>query len=255
MSASGQVLRRDRATLFTGGVLLLTAIAAWAILLAQPDVLMANTGLPAALVFLIAWGVMMAAMMLPSAAPMIALYGAIRRNVSGNAPAGIPTTVFALIYLGLWVVFGLPIYLASVLLNSHIGISDLIPAAIALVLVAAGIYQFTPLKHACLRVCRNPLSFLWARSHNGYRATMTLAVEHAAYCIGCCWALMIVLVAAGAMALNWALLIAVVVLVEKVVPRGELTARIAGVALIGLGVAVVAHPDLVQTLHPDMAGM
>jgi len=217
--------------------------------------LMASTGLPAALVFLIAWGVMMAAMMLPSATPMIALYGAIRRNTSGGAPAGIPTAVFALVYLALWVALGVPIYLASALIDSQIDISGLVPAATALVLVAAGVYQFTPLKRACLKVCRNPLSFLWARSRSGYRATMTLAVEHAGYCIGCCWALMIVLVAAGAMALNWALLIAVVVLVEKVVPRGELTSRITGVALIVLGVAVVTHPDLVQMLHPNTTGM
>jgi len=136
---------------------------------------------------------MMAAMMLPSATPMIALYGAIRRNASGNAPAAISTIVFALVYLALWVALGVPIYLASVLIDSQIDIRDLVPAAAELVLVAAGVYQFTPLKRACLRVCRNPLSFLWARSRSGYCATMTLAVEHAAYCIGCCWALMIVL--------------------------------------------------------------
>jgi predicted metal-binding membrane protein len=216
---------------------------------------MPNTGLPAALVFLTAWAVMMAAMMLPSATPMIALYGAIRRTAPDTASAGIPTAGFALIYLALWVAFGVPIYLASALIDAQIDIMELLPAATAVVLVAAGVYQFTPLKRACLRVCRSPLSFLWARSRSGYRATMRLAVEHAAYCIGCCWALMIVLVAAGAMALDWALLIAVVVLVEKLVPRGEVTARLTGVALIGLGVAVFVHPDLVQLLRPNSMGM
>jgi predicted metal-binding membrane protein len=255
LGVSAEVLARDRTTLVTGSVLLVTAGLAWGALVAQPDMLMANTGLPAALIFLAAWGVMMAAMMLPSATPMIALYGAIRRKVPDNASAGIPTAVFALVYLALWVMFGVPIYVASVVIDSQGDIMDLLPAATALVLVAAGVYQFTPLKRACLRVCRNPLSFLWARSRSGYRGTLMLAVEHAAYCIGCCWALMIVLVAAGAMALAWALLIAVVVFLEKLIPRGEVSARVTGIALIGLGLAVVMHPDLVQMLHPNNMGM
>jgi predicted metal-binding membrane protein len=253
VSASGELLARDRATILTGGMLLLTAIAAWGLLVFQPDLLMANTGLPAALIFLTAWAVMMAAMMLPSAAPMISLYGAIRRSAPGNA--GIPTIAFATVYLALWVAFGVPVYLGSVFIDSRMDIMDILPTATALVLLAAGVYQFTPLKRACLRVCRNPLSFLWARSRSGYRATLRLAVEHGVYCIGCCWGLMIVLVAAGAMALTWALLIAVVVLFEKVVPPGELTARVTGAVLIGLGVAVFVHPDLVQLFHPNAMGM
>jgi predicted metal-binding membrane protein len=123
------------------------------------------------------------------------------------------------------------------------------------VLVAAGVYQFTPLKRACLRVCRNPLSFLLTRSRAGYRGTLGLALEHAAYCVGCCWGLMVVLVAAGAMALHWVLLIAAVVFVEKLLPRGEWTAAIVGSGLLLLGLAVVVHPDLAMVLRPSSTGM
>jgi predicted metal-binding membrane protein len=143
------------------------------------------------------------------------------------------------------------VYVASIAIAAQPGLQDVLPYTVAAVLVGAGIYQFTPLKRACLRVCRNPLSFLWGRSHAGYRGTLALGAEHAAYCVGCCWGLMVVLVAAGAMALNWVLLIAVVVLLEKLVPRGVLVARVTGIALVILGVAVALHPDLAMSLHPE----
>ena len=233
----------------------MVALAAWVTLVLQPEASMPSSGVAEALVFLGAWGVMMAAMMLPSATPMIALYGALRRDAAGNGPAGISTALFALVYLALWVAFGIPVYLASIAVGARTDLAAALPYALAVVLVAAGIYQFTPLKRACLRVCRNPLSFLWARSRAGYGATLTLALEHAAYCIGCCWGLMVVLVAAGAMALNWVLLIAVVVFLEKLLPHGELAAWGAGGALVVLGVAVAAHPDLAMVLHPSAMGM
>jgi predicted metal-binding membrane protein len=245
-----QSLARDRASLVTGGVLVLVALLAWVVLFVQPAEPMPTAGPTDALVFLSAWGVMMAAMMLPSAMPMIALYSAIRRNTAATGSTGVSTAVFALIYLILWTAVGLPVYLASAAIAGVPGLQDVLPYALAVVLVAAGVYQFTPLKRACLRVCRNPLSFLWARSRTGSRGTATLAVEHAAYCIGCCWGLMVVLVAAGAMALNWVLLIAVIVLLEKLMPRGELVARVAGAALVVLGLAVAVHPDLAMLLHP-----
>jgi len=245
-----QSLGRDRASVVTGGVLVLVALAAWVLLLVQPGAMMSMAGVADGLAFLGAWGVMMAAMMLPSAMPMIALYSAIGRNTVATGSTGVSTAMFALVYLILWTAVGLPVYLASVAIAGAPGLQDALPYALAVVLVAAGVYQFTPLKRACLRVCRNPLSFLWARSRTGYRGSLRLAVEHAAYCIGCCWGLMVVLVAAGAMALNWVLLIAIVVLLEKLMPRGELVARLAGAALVVLGLAVAVHPELGMSLHP-----
>jgi predicted metal-binding membrane protein len=246
---------RDRTSLVTGGVLVVVALAAWAVVVLQAGMPMPTSGAAEAVAFLGAWGIMMAAMMLPSATPMIALYGALRRNVGAAGPAGISTALFALVYLAVWVTFGVPVYLASVVIGAQTQLADLLPYALAIVLLAAGVYQLTPLKRACLRVCRNPLSFLLARSRTGYRGTLGLAIEHAAYCVGCCWGLMVVLVAAGAMALHWVLLIAAVVFVEKLLPRGEWTARVVGGALVLLGLAVVAHPELAMALHPASMAM
>ena len=251
----GAAVARDRTTLLSGGVLILAALAAWATLLMQSDTPMPAAGGGEALAFLAAWGIMMAAMMLPSATPMITLYAAVRRTAAPGGPGGLSTVVFAFVYLVVWVAFGLPVYAASVLVSLQTALDDVLPYALGAVLVGAGVYQFTPLKRACLRVCRNPVSFLLTRSRAGYRGTLGLALEHAAYCVGCCWGLMVVLVAAGAMALHWVLLIAAVVFVEKLLPRGEWTAAIVGGALLLLGLAIVVHPELALVLRPSSMGM
>jgi predicted metal-binding membrane protein len=197
---------------------------------------------------------MMVAMMLPSAAPMILLY----RTVTGRLPPyedpSIPVVLFAAVYLLLWLLFGVPVYLASVAVANLSLRSPWLHAAmpylLAGVLVAAGVYQFTAVKRACLRHCEQPLEFLMRQWRGGYRASLRLAVAHASYCIGCCWGLMVILVAAGAMSLPWVLAIAVIVFAEKVLPRGGRTARLVGVALIVLGLAVALRPELASRLTP-----
>ena len=129
------------------------------------------------------------------------------------------------------------------------------PYIIAGILAAAGIYQFTSVKHVCLRYCESPLDFLMKRWRNGYRATFAIAVKHAGYCIGCCWALMAVLVAAGSMSIAWVLAIALVVFAEKVLPRGWQTARIVGAVLITLAIAIAARPELAGSLRPPTHSM
>jgi predicted metal-binding membrane protein len=202
--------------------------------------------------YLIAWGVMMAAMMLPSAAPMIVLYGTVKSKFSLTGQRGIPAVFFALIYLVLWLAFGIPVYIVSTLIDSAVianpSLVIVLPYALALMLLAAGAFQFSALKRICLQTCRSPISFLLGRWRSGYRGTSRIAIEHAAYCIGCCWGLMVVLVAAGAMALEWVLLIAALVFVEKLLPRGELTARLIGGALMLFGLLVVIQPELMMTL-------
>jgi predicted metal-binding membrane protein len=209
--------------------------------------------------FIVSWGVMMAAMMLPSALPMLAIYGATRSNFLRNGQKAIPTTVFTLVYLFVWTVFGLPVYFAWVaigrLSEMNMFVSSLLPYALALVLIAAGIYQFSPLKEVCLRACRSPLAFLLGNWSNGYSGTFRLALRHSLYCLGCCWALMVVLVAAGAMALHWVLLIAVLVLAEKILPYTRWTVRLVGGALIILGLAVGLVPELANLLHGQMTAM
>jgi len=254
-SATGTALGRDRTGLITGGLLLVVAAAAWLALLTQAEMPMAGADLAEAAAFFGAWTVMMAAMMLPSAIPMLALYAVLRRNAAGGGQRGVPAALFALVYLAVWAAFGAPVYIASLVISEQTGLSDELPYALAGVLILAGVYQLAPLKRACLRVCRNPLSFLLARSRAGYRGSLSLAVEHALYCVGCCWGLMVVLVAAGAMALNWVLLIAVVVSVEKLLPRGEWSAAIVGGTLVLLGVTIAARPDVAILLRPIHVGM
>jgi len=249
------VTGRNRATVLTYVFLLLVAAAAWAHVLFSPmptddmagmDMAMTPTVIEG-LAFVAAWAVMMAAMMLPSALPMIGLYAATQRNVASSGRKAVRIGVFTLVYLGLWVLTGVPVYFASV------GLSAISARALAYgiagVLVVAGIFQLSPLKQVCLRHCRSPLGFLFGHWREGWRGGLEMGWAHALYCLGCCWALMVVLVVAGAMGLPWVLLIAAVVAAEKLLPRGEWVARVTGVALVLLGVAVAVRPGLAVALR------
>lgn len=257
---------RDRRTLLSGGVLVAVAGLAWAVVLLQavageaapmverpagmdmPPIWVAQ---PAA--FLTAWAVMMAAMMLPSATPMIVLYGGLARNFRKTGQSGIPTALFALVYFIAWLICGVPVYVASlgVDLAASAGprVASLLPYGLVAVLLTAGLYEFSPLKRACLRVCRSPLAFLMGHWRSGYPGTSRLAAAHAAYCIGCCWGLMAILVAAGAMALPWVIFISLVVFAQKLLPGGELAARITGAALLVLALAVAVQPEFAVGLR------
>lgn len=234
----------------------MVAAAAWAELILQPAMAMpAMADLIDGIGFLLAWGIMMVAMMLPSAVPMIALYAVVRRNAAKTGRKSLSEVAFTCIYVAVWVAMGVPIYLGSLVIADQPQLEPMLPYALAAVLILAGVYQLTPLKRACLRVCRNPLSFFMSRSRTGYRGSFELALEHAAYCVGCCWGLMLVLVAAGAMALNWVLLIAALVFIEKILPRGEWSASLAGAALVALGLAVALRPDLAMIIRPASMSM
>jgi predicted metal-binding membrane protein len=151
-------------------------------------------------------------MMVPSAAPLILLY---RQGSSG------PDTVkLTAGYVLVWALAGVPAYLAHAQLPMTVG-----PIALA----AAGFYQLTPLKTACLHHCRTPADFLVQRWGRG---PLRLGIEHGAWCLGCCWALMIVLVTVGSMGLAWVVGVAALVAVEKLTRRGVLWARLSGVALL-----------------------
>ena len=121
--------------------------------------------------------------------------------------------MFTLVYLAVWAASGVPVYLA------HTALMALSPRAfasgVAAILLAAGVFQLSPLKQACLRACRSPLGFLLGHWRAGLGGSLALGWSHAVYCLGCCWALMVVLVAAGAMGLAWVLLIAAVVAAES----------------------------------------
>jgi len=200
--------------------------------------------------FLASWTLMMAAMMLPSAMPMILLH---RRGIAGQPrmPTELRSVMFVGAYVLVWATFGLGVWLVTRLTDALLPMGARAPA-VAAILLLAGVYQFTPLKAACLRVCRSPMDFLLTHWYPGVAGEMRLGLEHGLYCLGCCWALMVVFVGAGAMGLLWAALIAVAVFVEKVLPRGVAFGRLMGTALVAGALLVVARPEIAQFLSGKM---
>jgi len=256
MMGSGEelVAVRDRVTVLTSVVLLLLAAAAWGAVVRsslRDDDMMMTMPMPATVAdgfaFVVSWGVMMTAMMLPSAVPMISLYGATQRGSDGARAKGVPVAGFTAVYLVLWAASGIPVYLAHTVIMTLPG--SPFAYAVAVILLAAGVFQLSPLKQVCLRACRSPLAFLLGHWRAGRRGSLALGWSHAIYCLGCCWALMLVLVAAGAMGLRWVLLITAVVAAEKLLPGGEWIARAAGVALLLLGLTVALRPEFVTVLR------
>ncbi|MGH2617640.1 MAG: DUF2182 domain-containing protein, partial [Thermomicrobiales bacterium] len=193
--------------------------------------------------FVAIWTVMMAAMMLPAAAPMLLIFAAAQTGRSGRSAVG-PTWIFAAGYLLVWSLAGVAVYVI-VQIGSDLA-TTLAPAdratwapiALGVILIVAGLYQFTPLKGVCLSHCRSPLGFVMEHWREGRRGAIQMGIRHGAYCFGCCWALFAVLVAAGVMSLAWMLLLTLVVFAEKVLPMGPRASQAVGVAFVLLGVAV-----------------
>jgi predicted metal-binding membrane protein len=252
---------RDPVAVVATLLLLVLTIAAWTHVLVSPMGADDMAGMEMAMspsvadgvAYVAAWAVMMTAMMLPSALPMIGLYAATQRNAGSLASKTIRVGTFALIYLGIWALTGIPIYFASVALGAVS--ARVLAYLVAGVLVLAGFFQLSPLKQVCLRHCRSPLGFLFGHWREGWQGGLAMGRAHAVYCLGCCWALMVVLVVAGAMGLLWVLLIAAVVAAEKLLPRGEWIARAAGLALMLLGVAVAVRPGLAMALRAGIHSM
>jgi predicted metal-binding membrane protein len=197
----------------------------------------------AATVFLM-WIVMMAAMMLPSAAPAILLVAALARQ-RGERHAIVSSWQFGSGYLAIWAAFSL---LATVL-QFALDRAGLLSGAMAsgsavlaaLLLIAAGIYQWTPWKQACLRHCRSPIEFLTRYWRQGAFGPMRAGAWHGAFCLGCCWMLMGLLFVGGLMNMFWIAGLALLVLIEKLFPYGRRVSQITGAALIGWGVFVLVH--------------
>jgi predicted metal-binding membrane protein len=206
-----------------GAGLVLVTAAAWIFVIATSGDDMDM--MPSAGAYIGSWTLMMAAMMLPSVAPFALLYA---RGASTSAAPGL----LALGYLGVWALVGIPAYA----LDRALGIEH--PTATAAVLIAAGLYQLSPLKQACLSKCRSPVDFLVQHWRPGLGGAFRLGAHHGAYCLGCCIALMAVLVVAGGMGLAWVAAIALVVAAEKLLPHGPLLGKIGGVGLIAAGIVV-----------------
>jgi predicted metal-binding membrane protein len=197
----------------------------------------------AATIFIM-WIVMMAAMMLPSAAPAILLVAALARR-RGQRHAIASSWQFALGYTAIWAAFslvatGLQFALDRAGLLSETMASGSVVLA-ALLLIAAGVYQWTPWKDACLRQCRSPVEFLTRYWRRGTLGPVRAGAWHGAFCLGCCWMLMALLFVGGLMNMFWIAGLALLVLVEKLLPFGRRVSQITGAALIGWGVFVLVH--------------
>jgi len=198
------------------------------------------------LLMFIMWSVMMIGMMIPSAAPMILLFARVqRRKLADQAPA-VRIAAFTAGYLLIWTSFsliatGLQWALTELRLLSPMMESSSQFLAVG-VLLAAGIYQLTPLKLACLKQCQSPIGFLTRHWKDGTSGSLRMGIEHGMFCLGCCWLLMALLFVGGVMNLIWVAVIATFVLLEKVAPKGEIIGRVGGVLLIAFAGYVAFHP-------------
>jgi predicted metal-binding membrane protein len=202
----------------------------------------AGWSLGGAAVFLAAWIVMMAAMMLPAVVPMVLIFASAQARRERSV--AVPTWIFIAGYMLVWLAAGGLVYVLVELgsaIATRLGPADRAiwaPLALGATLLAAGLYQFTPIKHVCLSHCRSPLAFVAQHWREGHLGALRMGLRHGSYCLGCCWALFAVLVAAGVMSLGWMLLLTLLVFVEKVLWRGSVGSAVIGVALIALGLAV-----------------
>ena len=254
-----RTLENDRKTVLA--CLALVIASAWAFLLAGAGMGMsglemtrhslmgmdmmapAHWSLDYAVLMFLMWWVMMVAMMLPSASPVILLAAAInRRSTSASGPFG-ATGAFSMGYLAAWGGFSV----AAVALQwglERLGlINGMMQSSAAMfsaaILILAGAWQFTPWKRACLRHCRNPASVLTDRLERGNAGAFLTGVHHGAYCLGCCWFLMLLLFVGGVMNLVWVAGVALYVAVEKFAPGADLVARTVGLGLIVWGLLVL----------------
>jgi predicted metal-binding membrane protein len=194
-------------------------------------------------VFLLAWQVMIAAMMLPSSLPLIGLFAA----VSADAPR--PRAAIAALlggYALVWTGFGTLAFLANAAIHHLVMASPWLMERSWLivggVLAVAGVFQFTPLKDRCLRQCRHPGAYLLARYRRGIRSAFALGRGHGWFCVGCCWALMLVMFAAGVASLIWMAALTAIMVYEKTGRGGQRMVPVVGLVLIADAALVLAHP-------------
>ena len=195
-----------------------------------------GASVPSFVVTMLMWWTMMIGMMVPSAAPMILLFGTVqRRQLAAESPK-LRVALFAAGYLAAWGAFSAVAAAAQISLTRLALLAPLDLAVTtrlgALFVALAGVYQLTPLKNVCLRSCRSPAEFLSSHWRAGSAGALRMGIDHGLYCVGCCWLLMGLLFVVGIMNLLFVAAIAVLVLIEKLLPYGEKTARVAGAALL-----------------------
>jgi predicted metal-binding membrane protein len=247
------LLKRDRALVAAGLVGAVLLCWAWLIPMAR-DMYGPMTG-PSAWMMADAWNgthllllfgmwvAMMAGMMLPAAAPALLIYARVVRRSSEGHRARARAYAFAAGYLAIWIAFSAIATALQRLLTETLLLSPMMEprsrAFGAALLIVAGVYQLTPFKRQCLDSCRSPLAFVTEHWHRGDAGAFRMGLEYGAFCLGCCWALMLLLFAGGVMNLYVIAMITVMVLIEKLAPLGMQSGRLSGFVLILAGVAVL----------------
>ena len=252
--APARLGRRARALLI--GALLVAAVVAWAVTDLRMAGMGGGTDLGSLGFYVGIWVVMMAAMMFPSVWPMIVAYHAIarRRRELGKAAPAAGSTVFLAGYLIAWTLYGLIAY--GVIEAGRALDGDLLawdragPYVAGAVILAAAAYQLTPAKDVCLRKCRSPMHFFFGIWRDGASGAVRMGIEHGAWCVGCCWALMAALFALGAMSLGWMAFVGALIAIEKLLPWKPAANRGVAVMLLVLGLAVITTPASVPGLGP-----
>jgi predicted metal-binding membrane protein len=253
----GTLQRRERAAILTG--LIGVSTVAWIYLVVMARAMngmtagdamgMATMAIrpwsPAQFVLtFVMWAVMMVGMMVPTVIPMSLVYAAVVRKAMRQGSPIAPTGAFVAGYVAVWTAFSLGATALQWLLDSAALLSPMMvatsPALGAALLIGAGVYQLTPFKDACLRHCRAPAHFLAQHWRNGLTGAFRMGVEHGAFCLGCCWVLMLLLFLGGVMNLLWIAALTLFVLLEKVLPLGESGGRWAGAAMVASGLAMLA---------------
>lgn len=196
------------------------------------------------------WSIMMVAMMLPSATPMILTFAGMQRKKGGGRPqeatrAEMRVWLFVGGYLAVWLGFSIGATALQALFQSVALLSPMMASTSVVlsgsILIAAGLYHFTPLKASCLRHCRSPLEFVLHHWRPGNGGAIRMGLEHGAYCLGCCWALMLLLFVGGVMNLLWIALITTYVAVEKIAPLEGRLNRVTAVALSSWGILTLLY--------------
>jgi predicted metal-binding membrane protein len=227
------------------GSLLGVALVAWIVTVQRMRGMDAGPGTDLGTLgwFLGIWVTMMAAMMLPAAAPTVLLFARVRRHAH--------TAMFVLGYLLAWTGYGLAAYALYRVVRSvapaFVAWDERGPWVAGAALAAAGLYQLTPLKTVCLRHCRSPLHVLIG-GRPGRLGAVRMGIEHGGYCVGCCTGLMVALFALGVMSLLWMAVVTVAIVAEKALPGGELLGRVLAVALVAAGLWVAVSPATVPGL-------
>lgn len=229
---------------------LFTTAAGWTEIPAMSGMAMAEPmarpwGLADFALTFVMWAVMMVGMMLPSAAPMLTAFARIGRDRATRGRAAVAPAIFAIGYLLVWTGFSAAATLLQWALDQAMLLSPEMASAspwlTAGILIAAGLYQISPLKQACLRHCRTPLAFMLTRWHEGAGGALRMGLEHGALCLGCCWALMALLFVAGVMNLLVVAAIAAFVLIEKLAPMGIVVGQWSGAGLVLLGLLIAGR--------------